>query len=244
MDKVLRPERCKGAVLEGRADCKGCSIRESAVLADVNLDFYKNALKSILKYDYPGKEVLYNEGIEARYLYTIRSGLVKLEETLEDGSVRIVRLLRKGDIVGLETMLDHHQRYEQTAVTVHETEVCRIPYRSFHSILECNGEFIDAVMGLWHQQLEASEKVIVEFSTGSLRQRLAHILLFLEDDANHNHYVEVKMIPIEDMAALAGVTKESVSRILAEFKRTGIVEKSGPNKAKLNEEALREIADS
>ncbi|CAA6824705.1 MAG: Crp/Fnr family transcriptional regulator [uncultured Thiotrichaceae bacterium] len=243
MDKKFHPEKCKDVVWEGRADCQGCSIRGSVVLAGVDLALYENLLTSIMKFCYPGKTVLYNEGVKANYLYTVRKGLVKLEDTLEDGSVRIVRLIKQGQIVGLETLLDHEQRYEQTAVTIHETEVCRIPYRTFHSILEQDPGFIDAVMEQWHKQLEASEQVIVEFSTGTLRQRLAHILLLLVEDANHNHLVEVQMIPIEDIAALAGVTKESVSRILAEFKRNQVVIKSGPNRVRLNEEALRKMTE-
>ena len=76
--------------------------------------------------------------MEATDLYIVRKGLIKLEQTLEDGTMRIVRLIQKGSIVGIETFLDHKQKYEQTATTIHKTQLCRIPERAFSPIIKPN----------------------------------------------------------------------------------------------------------
>ena len=98
MTKMLSSGNCWNITWEGRADCKHCAIRKNDILADVDIEKYEEYLKPISQYLYPKNTVIYNEGAKATELYVVRSGLVKLEETLEDGSARIVRLIQKGNI--------------------------------------------------------------------------------------------------------------------------------------------------
>ena len=51
---------------------------------------------------YPAGATIYQAGDEGTSLFTVRTGLVKLSHYLPDGSQRIVRLLRKTDVLGLE----------------------------------------------------------------------------------------------------------------------------------------------
>jgi hypothetical protein len=59
--------------------------------------------------------------------------------------------------------------------------------------------------------------------------------------ANHNNQIEITMLHINDIAALTGVAKESVSRIMAEFKRNKLLIKSAPNKMRFDEVSLKKI---
>jgi len=243
MTKALDSGNCWNVSWEGRADCKHCAIRKIDVLADVDIDKYEEYLKPITQYCYPKNTVIYNAGNEATDLYVVRKGLVKLEQTFEDGSMRIVRLIQKGSIVGLETFLDHKQKYEQTATTIHKTELCRIPERVFPPILKDDSHFFLAVMGQWHEQLESSNQILVEFSTGSLRQRVARVFLYLVDEANRDGLLEIKKISVQDIASLTSSTRESVSRVVAEFKRNQLLTKSSPKKLRFDEVALRKQAE-
>ena len=72
----------------------------------------------------PG-ETLYDENVPPESVYTIRQGLVKLVKYLPDGSQRIVRLLRQGDLAGIEAL--NRQTYEHQAIALEPVSVCRIP---------------------------------------------------------------------------------------------------------------------
>ena len=242
---TLSPEyiKCVDVTRTGIADCQLCAIRKYDLLAEVDVAKYKQLLKSIIQFGYAKKAVVFIENSPAEAMFVVRKGLIKLEETLSDGSTRIVRVVRKGGVAGLETFLDNGQRYDQTAIALQETEVCRVPYDVVKSLLKSDPEFYKAVLNEWHLQIEATNRVIVEFSTGTLKQRLACVLLMLVEEANHNSHVEIEMIHIDDMAALTGVTRESVSRILSEFKRKNILVKSGPGKMRFDEKSLREVAE-
>lgn len=244
MTKTPRHVKCIDITREGSADCLHCAIRKNDIMANVDVAKYESLLKRIIQFCYAKKSVVFVENSPAEAMFVVRKGLVKLEETLSDGSTRIVRVVRKGGIAGLETFLDNNQRFDQTAIALQETEICRIPYEVVESLLKNEPEFYKAVLKEWHNQIEATNRVIVEFSTGSLKQRLANVLLMLIEEANHIGNVEIEMIHIDDMAALTGVTRESVSRILSELKRQEILIKSGPGKMRFNEAALFEVAES
>lgn len=242
MSKVPNHVKCLDVTWEGHADCLHCAIRKHDILADVDVVKYERLLKRIIQFSYSEKSMLFVEHSPAKHMYVIRKGLVKLEETLSDGSARIVRLVTKGGVVGLEAFLNDHQRYDQTAIALQKAEVCRIPHSVMKDILHTDPDFYKAVLKEWHYQLEASNKVVVDFSTGTLKQRIARVLLMLVDEARHNNQLEIVMMHIDDIAALTGVTKESVSRNMAELKRNKVLIKSGPNKMRFDEAALREVA--
>ena len=233
--------KCLDITYTGRADCQHCALHKKDILAKIDVIKNQNILKRIAQFDYAKKSVVYVENCPAEFMYVVRRGLVKLEETLDDGSTRIVRVVRKGSIAGLETFLDNGQRYDQTAITLQDSELCRIPYDVVSTLLKNEPEFLESVLNEWHQHIAASNKVIVEFSTGALRHRLARVLLMLVKEANHNQLVEIEMLHIDDLAALTGVARESVSRIISEFKRDGLLIKSGVGKMRFDEAALREI---
>lgn len=243
MTKNHKIIKCIDITYEGHADCQHCAIRKYDILADIDVAKYEQLLNTIIQFSYAKKAMVFIKSSPADAVFVVRKGLVKLEETLSDGSTRIVRVVRKGGVAGLETFLDNGQSYDQNAIALQETEVCRIPYEIIKAILTSDPEFYKAVLKEWHSQIEASSRVVLEFSTGSLKQRLACVLLMLIDEANHNALIEIEMIPIDDMAALTGVTKESVSRIISEFKRNKLLIKSGSHKMLFDEVALRKIAE-
>ena len=229
---------------EGHADCQHCAIRSEDILADVDVVKYEQLLKGISQFSYTKKSIVFFENYPADAVFIVRKGLVKLEETLSDGTTRIIRIVRQGGVAGLETFLDNGQRFDQTAIALQDTEICRIPYGVIKAILTTDPAFYKAVLKEWHCQIEASNRVVVEFSTGNLKQRLACVLLMLIDETNRNSLLEIDMISVEDMAALTGVTKESVSRVISEFKRNKLLTKSGPHKMLFDEVSLRKISEN
>ena len=235
--------KCIDVTRKGIAHCQHCAIRKYDILANVDVTKHAQLLKGIIQFCYAKKTVIFVEDSPSEAIFVVRKGLVKLEETLSDGSTRIVRIVKKGGVVGLESFLDNGQRFAQTAIALQETEICRIPYEVVKSLLKEEPDFYKAVLKEWHRQIEATNRVIVEFSTGTLKKRLASALLMLIEEANHNSQLEIEMIHIDDMAALTGVTRESVSRILSEFKRQKVLIKSAPGKMRFDEKSLREIAE-
>lgn len=241
MNKQLTLTKCLNVKWEGHADCQHCAIRKNDIFANLDVAKYAALLRPILQYNFPAKALLYAQGTPATDVYVIRNGIVKLEETLSDGSVRIVRLLQSGDAVGIETVLDAHQSYDQTAVILRGAAVCKIPSSVFVKLEKENPEFHRVIMEEWHRQLNAADKVIVDFSTGTVHDRVARVLINLAENSKKRNLIEIEMLGVEDIAALTSVARESISRVMANFKRDGLLEKSGPNRMRYNWDGLNDL---
>jgi CRP-like cAMP-binding protein len=75
----------------------------------------------------------------------------------------------------------------------------------------------------WHDYLRDADMWITQFSTGPIRGRVARLLSFLAEFNPESADDQVQLLTCEEMGAVLGVTSESTSRILAEFKRKQIL---------------------
>lgn len=170
---------------------------------------------------FSARDVIYREGARADTVYAVRDGLVKLISYLPNGRGRIVRLYGRGIWIGLEGLL--HQPYEHTAVAVEAVDAFRLRVDTLRAMERSDVQHHVHLMSKWHQHLLEADMWIADFSTGPIRSRVARLLGFLSRVENRDASASVKLLTCEEMAAILGVTPESVSRVLAEFKRKGLL---------------------
>jgi len=163
--------------------------------------------------------VVYPLGSPGEAIYTVRSGVIKLLQYLPDGNQRIVRLVGESDVMGLEALLGEPCQHE--AVVERSAEVCRIPVAVVHRLEREEPRLYRELMVRWQRALSEADAWLTELSTGSARQRIARLLLRLVDGAG------VGRCPLfgrRDIAAMLGLTTETVSRLIAEFRREGLLQ--------------------
>lgn len=188
-------------------------------------------------------DTLYREWQEANVVYSITSGLVKLISYLPNGRARIVRLHGMGSLVGLSSLLE--PRYEHTAVAVGRVEAEAIPVSSLLRLRAEEPAVYCGLLETWYGQLQVADTWITQFSTGSIRARVARLVNYLSEIENKSPSTEVELLTCEEMAAVLGVTPESVSRILAEFKREQVLKsiRSAPSQCfERDIDALKAVA--
>lgn len=208
---------------KGNADCQSCGIRDLVLFADLNEDDFSLIHLPIDDMDFESGSVLYSAGAEGDFIYTIRSGLLKLVQYLPDGTQRIVRLLKRGATAGLEATL--RQPYEHTAIALQAVVVCRIPRLVVDRLSRETPRLHAQLMQRWYQSLRQADEWLTELSTGKASQRLARLLLHLvEPDGT------VSLFPREDLGAMLGITTEHASRTVAELKRQEAIFELAPNR--------------
>lgn len=168
----------------------------------------------------PG-DSLYHEGSEITALYVVRRGRIKLLSYLPDGRARIVRLHNRGGVIGLNGLLG--EVHEHTAIAVDRVEVYQIPLKLVVVLRERDAIAYSRLLEQWHSYLNTADTWITEFSTGPIRGRVARVLLFLVDLDEQSGPSELTLLTCDETAEVLGVTPESVSRVLADFKRSGIL---------------------
>jgi CRP-like cAMP-binding protein len=228
------------AAWKGQPDCRGCGIRELALFADLEEKDFSLIHMPIDEILFEGGAVLYNAGDRAKAVITLRSGLVKLVQYLGDGSQRIVRLLRPGDTVGLESTLQ--EEYEHTAIALRPSLICRIPVDVVHRLSQETPRLHRQLMGRWHQSVKQADDWLTGLSTGSARTRVARMLLQLPRLPESDGAEICELFSREDLGAMLGVTTETASRMIAELKRSQIIIERKVNTFVCDDRALREIA--
>lgn len=79
-----------------------------------------------------------------------------------------------------------------------------------------------ALLAHWQGALDDTDHIIAAFATGPARSRLARYILFLLDTLG-----DQARLRRQEAAELIGVTPVSVTRLIGEFKREGLVRENG-----------------
>jgi len=224
---------------DGEADCLSCTLRNSVLFAGRAEHDFDLIHQPIDLYTLPPGSTLYRAGDKGERLFTIRSGILKLVQYLPDGTQRIVRLIRATDVTGLETLLG--QDYQHDAVVLQPTQACSLPVSVVQALSQSSPKLHKELLTRWQRALQEADAWLTQLSTGSAKQRVARLLLRLvhnEDDSL------CELFPREDMGAMLGITTETTSRTIAEFKRKSLLIETEPNRYLLDIRNLEQIADN
>lgn len=224
-----RPGTCE-------TDCRECGVRESVLFAGLDEALLEGVQENIQDIATPPGDSVYMMGDPGAAAFTLREGVVKLVQYLPDGSHRIVRLVRRHDVFGLEALLG--LRYQHDAIVVQRASLCRIPASVLHRLDSEQPRLHQELMRRWQRALNEADAWLTELSTGSARQRVVRLLLRLVDE---NGIGVCPLFSRKDMGAMLGVTTESASRAVAELKREGVLSES-PKSFECHLAALKRIA--
>lgn len=169
------------------------------------------------------KQVIYRKRDPVDKVYMICNGLVKLLSYLPNGQARIVRLHAKDHWLGLEGLMG--EVYEHTAIAVDEVEVQHVSIHILQRLARDNPRQLGQMLRQWHNDLTQADRWILEFSTGTIKSRVARLLEYLAELEYGPSSGKVALLTVREMAEILGVTQESVSRVLATFKRSDILQK-------------------
>lgn len=163
------------------------------------------------------KEVIYRESDPVDRVFVILGGMVKLLSYLPNGRARIIRLHAHNHWLGLEGLVG--QLYEHTAVAVGDVAVAYISMNSLRLLERDNPTQYGQILKQGYKYLAQADRCILDFSTGGIKPRVARLVDFLAKLEHGESSSMVELLTVHEMADMLGVTPESVSRVLAEFKR-------------------------
>jgi len=167
-------------------------------------------------------EVLYREGEEVRVVYYVRDGLIKLFTHFESGRRRIVRLQRRGDWLGLSGFFERPHLHTAVSIGQH-TRVDCYPIRRLVELQRRSPSVQATVLQQCYADLVKADRWIADFSTGGIRGRVARLIGYLAAPNTTTGCAEVDLLTVQEMGEILGVTPESVSRIVAGYKRDGVL---------------------
>jgi len=207
----------------GRSDCKNCGIRHMMLFSGLQDSDFDHILEPIDNFRYTESTLFYSQGDRDNKVYSIRRGIIKLVQTQPGGSLRIVRLLGPGALIGLEALLD--KPYRHTAIALQELNVCRINKVTLKHLETEKPWLSEKIMAHWEQHLTFADRWISELSSGTMRSRILKLISFLLE-LNGDETDTVQFFGYEDMASMIGTSRETFSRIVSELKDEGVLSKT------------------
>jgi CRP/FNR family cyclic AMP-dependent transcriptional regulator len=191
------------------------------------------------------EEVLFLASDPGDGCYRIDEGLLKVSMMSRSGTERILAFMGSGSIVGELSMIDGRPR-SAAVVAVRDSALSFLSRPSFEAFAQKRPEIYKSLVTLLATRLRETDTVIAAGSFLPLKGRVASTLLELADhfgqDVGSGRVVIRQKIGQSDIAAMAGIGRENVSRILNDWKRRKLVSRlSGyyclENKAQLEHEA-------
>ncbi|TSE28146.1 Anaerobic regulatory protein [Tepidimonas thermarum] len=203
----------------GTADCKSCGIRDMVLFADLNEEDFNLIHAPIDDLVYGAGQTLYREGESAFGVFTLRRGLIKLVRYTPDGRQRVLRVLRPGDVVGLEALATC--RYDSEATALTEAALCRIPTDVIHRLAQNSPRLHWRLLQKWQQALKEADDWLAALNFGTARQRVASFILKMRHATDP---AVVTLFSREDMGAMMDLKLETVSREINALVRAGAIE--------------------
>jgi CRP/FNR family transcriptional regulator, cyclic AMP receptor protein len=190
-------------------------------------------------------ETLFMAGDAGDGCYRVDGGLLKVTMVSRAGGERILAFLGTGAVVGELSILDGLPR-SASVVAVRAAELSFLSRAAFEDFAKAHPEVYKSLVTMLAARLRETDAVVAAGSFLPLRGRVALTLLELAhefgQDVGSGRVVIRQKISQSDLAAMAGIARENVSRILNDWKRRKLVSRlSGyyclENKAQLQHEA-------
>lgn len=227
-------------------DCVLCKLRQGGYFCDLP----KNSLEELEKVKYasayPQGAVLFVEGQAPRGIYMICSGRVKLSTTSRDGKTLILRIAQPGQVLGLHATVSG-KPYELTGETL---QPCQLDFIRREDFLRFLQNHVDACLNaaehLSKNCQSAYEMIRSLGLSHSVSEKMARLLLEWSSDGEvTKEGIRIKVsLTHEEMAQLVGTSRETVTRVLSEFRQKKLAQLRGSTLLILNKSGLEQLVET
>lgn len=176
-------------------------------------------------------------------LFVIITGKVKVARSSTDGREVILTILSESDFFGEMAILDGLTR-SATVSAIEDTELFMIQRNDFITLLKTYPEISIALMQELTKRLRDADMKIKALSLKDAEGKVATVILQLADDIGKikQGIVEIEKLPLQqDLANMAGTSRETISRTLHSFAKKGLIELEGNKLRILDYEKFKEV---
>lgn len=171
--------------------------------------------------EYSRKEIIFSQGVNIDNIAFVLSGLVKISRELRKGKNIILRIAQPGTILGLSSVFTD-EVFNYTASAIENVLIGYVNRKVFSDIVKDNGAFgfeITKQMGLDNAYITNRLSSLLY---KQLPGRVSDIILYFAQDIYKSNTFNIPLTR-QELAELAGTTKESLIRTLSEFNHDKII---------------------
>ena len=200
-----------------------------SIFSDLNQETLEKVKSITTERKYPKGSMIILEEEYGDKLFIVKEGTVKITRVNDEGKEVILALLGSSEIFGEMAILDGESR----SANVLAQENCNlivVSSEDFIEILKNNFKVSFALMSELAKKIRKSDLQIEALSLSDAEHRIGVSILSLAEDMGviRNGKVTIQNLPFQqDIANMAGTSRETVSRVMKTFEDRNLILKEG-----------------
>ncbi len=190
-------------------------------------------------------QTLFLAGDDGDGCYRVEEGLLKASMAAPNGGERILAIVGPNSVLGELSMIDGAPR-SASVTALRDSKLCFVSRADFDAFGHSTPEMYRHVMTVLARRLRETNNALAASSFLSVKGRVARALLSLAEafgrDVGNGRILIRQKVTQSDLAAMAGIARENVSRVLKEWMTHSLVSRLAgyyclENKAAIKREA-------
>jgi CRP/FNR family transcriptional regulator, cyclic AMP receptor protein len=230
--------------LEVEYNCSECRVRADRLFCNMS-EPAVDALDAV-KFTglYPKGSLLFVEGEEPRGIFILCSGRAKLTTSSTEGKTLIVKIAEPGEVLGASaTILG--KPYEVSAETIEPSQLNFVKRDDFLKYLNTHAEACLHTAQQLSEKYHSAQREIRSLGLSqTTSEKLARLLLDWCDRGGEQTTRGIRLkvlLTHEEIAQMIGTTRETVTRLLSDFKKKKMIDVKGSSLFVLNKPQLEHL---
>lgn len=216
-------------------------LKKVSLFSELQIDDVSRIAEIASERTYKKNEVIFHEKDPGSVLFILKSGAVKISVCDRNGKEDILKIIYPGDFFGDMSLLDGKHR--SATVSAMEKSVSLIIQREhFLSLISNHTNLVMNMLATMSRRLRKTDEKIASLRFADSYGKVAKVILDLAEE--HGTRADGKIVVDLDLnrqafADHAGTTRETATRILNEFQKSGCIVMNKRKIVVINEHALR-----
>jgi CRP-like cAMP-binding protein len=217
----------------------------SLFLRDLNDHQLQQLGQSAKLESHPARANVFHIGEPAKHFHLILAGVWKLSQTAETGRIANLAFISAGEVVGVHSLGSALHWFSADVIAPSRVLIWRAA--ALRTLVEQTPRLAKNICEIVSRQLSEFSDRFRELMTESVEQRIARTIMRLGEKFGMRQGPKLVIettIPLEDLAGYAGTTLFTMSRILNQWQRKGLLHRKRSSMVVHDMELLRTIADA
>jgi CRP-like cAMP-binding protein len=171
--------------------------------------------------EYSKRDIIVSQNAKVQHIPIVLSGLVKISREMRKGKSIILRIAQSGSFLGLSSVFSG-ETFDYSVVALETSLVGYIEIDFFKSLIEQNGPFGYEIIKQMGKDDTFNIRRLSSLLYKQLPGRVADIMLYFSEEIYSSPNFNIPLTR-QELAELAGTTKESLIRTLSEFNHDKII---------------------
>jgi len=204
-------------------------LKRVPIFSQLNDDELEKIRNLCVTQHYEKDRIILIEEESGNTLFIIQKGRVKVSRMSDDGREVILSILERGEFFGELSLIDGKAR-SASVTAIEDSEVLMLRRGDFMGLLEEHPQIAISLLKELAGRIRKSDTQIKSLSLQDAMGRVASALLLLAEEAGviKQGRVVIHKIPLQqDLANMAGTSRETISRVFRHLEEEKLMEREG-----------------